>query len=366
MKIFYDGVIYLHQIQNSVNRLFEELSARIPAVNSGGEVYFHKFPSTFGTALIKRDHYMLSGIGPILKKLDTCLLPGTVNSFRPDIFHTSFYRVPESINCPSIVTVCDMEAEKYPDTTNFGVSPDFLKMKRGAMEKADRIIAVSSGIRRDISDIYSISEDKISVVYPAASDTFMPASDDEKTALKSKYGLQDRFILFVGKRSGYKNFSTLIKAYARWENNREIGLVCIGPKWNTAEIEIINVNGLGNKIRLFEFVSDNELKAFYSFADAFVHTSKYEGFSTHLVEALACGTPVIAASCSSSPEIAIDAAQYFDPESEEELIESLDKAIFNKKLQKSMSERGLKRKTCFSWDKTAWDTFEVYKKLLHG
>jgi len=111
-------------------------------------------------------------------------------------------------------------------------------------------------------------------------------------------------------------------------------------------------------------MDDDELAALYSLASIFVYPSKYEGFGIPILEAMACGTPVIASNSSSIPEVAGNAAQYFEADSEESLMHAIEKVVSDAKLQKCMIENGFKRKADFSWDKTVRDTYGVYSKLL--
>ena len=171
----------------------------------------------------------------------------------------------------------------------------------------------------------------------------------------------------MGQRGGYKNFITLLKAFSIWKHNDEYELFCVGGKsWNSEEAGLISKNGLVGKIKLFGFMDDHELMTFYSLAAAFVYPSKYEGFGIPLVEAMACGTPIVAANISSIPEIAGNAAQYFEPDSEVSLAEALDNVVDDDTIKVSMIENGFKRKESFNWDKTARETYEVYNKLVQG
>lgn len=349
-----------------MNRLFEELAVRMPAMNFGGDIYLHRFPASFGTAFLKRDLFLNSGIGPLLFKLDSYALVRAVSAFRADIYHTSHYRLPECGNCGKVVTVYDMEPEKYGSGAQSRAVSEIMKLKRDAIERSDRVIAVSGSVRRDVSEVYGVSADKISVVYPGAGEAFYPASDEEKDALRAKYGLKNPFILFTGERGGKKNFKTLYNAFSRSRINRELDLVCVGSRWNDAEIGAISRDCLGDRVRFFEYQNDSELRAFYCLAETFVCCSRYESFCAHLVDAMACGAPVIAASTSSLPELAADAAQYFDPDSEKELVSALERVAGDKKLKAAMSTKALARRSNFNWEKTAAETYDVYKYLLHG
>jgi len=365
LKIFYDGAIFLQQWKGGVNRIFEELSARLPGIESGVEMNLHRFPETFHRSLLKRECFMMPKLGAMLRKYDALSMPSKVNGFRPDIFHTTYYRMPESIKCRKVITVYDMIHEKF--SKEFASPEKFLRLKKHCVANADQVIAISEHTKNDIVELYGTNPEKISVVHLAAGDTFKPANNEEKRALRQKYGTNRPFILYVGQRGGYKNFITLLKAFSIWKNKDEYELVCVGGKsWSSEEAGLISKNGLLDRIKLFGFMDDRELMALYSLAAAFVYPSKYEGFGIPLVEAMACGTPIVAANISSIPEIAGNAALYFDPDSEASLADAIHKVVFDENFKNSLIKNGFKRKESFNWDKTARETYDVYNKLLQG
>ena len=366
MKIFHDGAVFLNKAQGDINNLFVEIISRLPAGANKTEIYLHRFPETFDKTFLKREYFALPAIGNALMLYDCLILKRKISKFQPDIYHTTYYRIPENTGCLNVITVCEMEREIYPDGPLSPQGKEFLKMKRNGIEKADRIIAVSGSVRRDITRIYGIDPEKISVVYPGISEIFKPATDIEKQLFVSKYNLSLNFILYSGQRSGHKNFEVLLRAFSKWGHRDEFELICVGPQWDDYEIEMINSLKLSPNVRLINFTESNGLKIFYSLASVFIYPSKYESFGAPLLEAMACGTPIIAASSSSIPETAANAAQYFEPDSADELIAALDRVTEDEKLRRGMREKGLKRSSSFSWNNTARETYEVYQKLMHG
>jgi glycosyltransferase involved in cell wall biosynthesis len=366
MKIFYDGSIFLRQPQGRINSWFEETVSRLPAGVKNVETYLHRFPGTFDRALLKREYFFKPVIGKALLKYDSLLMMLKMKKFKPDIYHSTYYRVPGITDCPKVITICEMRNEILPGGALTAGEKQLLTIKKRCVEQADEIITVSGNVRREITRIYGVPLEKISVVYPGVSEIFKPAAEEEKQAFIAKHNLNLNFILYTGKRAGTKNFDLLFRAFSRWKHSPEFQLICIGPDWDAREKEMISALAISANIRHLNTVDVYDLKMFYSLASAFVYTSKYEGFGTALVEAMACGAPVIAAASSSHPEITGNAAQYFDPNSEQELLAALSRVAEDKRLRRSMREFGLKRSVKFNWDKTARETYEVYKKLLHG
>jgi len=249
MKIFYDGTIFLQQWKGGINRIFEELAGRLSLLDKDVRLYLHRFPGSFNRMSIKREHFMLPKIGRLLREYDSLLLKHKIDGFKTDIYHTTYYRIPDNIKGAKVITVYDLIHEKF--SGQFDKSADFIKTKRKCIEKADKIITISGSTRNDITEMYGVNPDKISVVYLAAGDAFKPAGDEIKLQIAEKYKLNKPFLLYVGQRGGYKNFKMLLKAYSAWENNKSYDLVCVGGRnWSLEEIETINLGGLANKVKL--------------------------------------------------------------------------------------------------------------------
>ena len=302
-------------------------------------------------------------IGRLLRELDTLLLPRKVNQFCPDIYHTTYYRFPDGIKSPKVLTVYDLIHERFNDGS--GHIAEALENKKRCIESSDKVIAISESTRKDLIEHYAVNPEKVVVVHLAAGDAFKPASKDDIRGVKEKYKIDKPFLLYVGQRGGYKNFEVLLKAFGAWKMNSEFELVCVGGKpWNNDEIDFMGRHGLGGKVKLLGYLADEELMGLYSAAAVFVYPSKYEGFGIPLLEAMSCGTPVITCNNSSLCEIAGIAAEYFDAGSAEQLRGALDKVLEDKALRDGMIEKGFKIQKEFSWDNTARKTLAVYKDIV--
>lgn len=365
MRLFYDGYIFTCQKHGGINRVFLELAAKMPAIDDSIIMYLFRFPKLSAENGILKRYFMVPKLGGILRKMDVMLLPEIANSFVPEIYHPTYYRYPHNLkHGKKVITVHDMIHEIYPQY--FKYNENNLKEKRHCIESADKIIAVSENTKSDVMRYYKIPENKISVVYNAASQIFNEINEGEKAKRRRKYNIKRPFILYVGQRRGYKNFLILLKVFSLWEKNKEIDLLCIGgeARWDKEEAAIIRNANLSNSVKLFHNISDEELKLLYSLAEVFIYPSLYEGFGIPILEAMACGTPVIVSNTASMPEVAGEAGLYFSPDSIDELLSALNKMIDDLTLRRDLKAKGLNRSRSFSWEKTAKETYQVYKELL--
>ena len=171
------------------------------------------------------------------------------------------------------------------------------------------------------------------------------------------------YILFTGLRGGYKNFDIFIEAVAPLLICYDLRLICTGQPFNNDEIELLSQHKIEDRV-ISKFVSESELRDLYAKALIFVFPSLYEGFGIPILEAFASGCPAILSNSSCFPEIAEDAAVYFDPYSVEDMRQIIEKALLDSSLQSSLIKKGYERIKYFSWEKTAKQTYELYCKAL--
>ncbi|MDA8871748.1 glycosyltransferase family 4 protein, partial [Flavobacteriaceae bacterium] len=223
--------------------------------------------------------------------------------------------------------------------------------------KASRIIAISESTRQDLIEIFNINPSKIEVIYLANSLQL------DKNA-ENKIKLPKKYILYVGSRGGYKNFMNFLSSVTKILNSENnLHLVCAGGgKFDDQENTYISKNNLENKLLQFN-IDDKTLSYFYSNAKAFIFPSLYEGFGIPVLEAFACGCPLICSNTSSLPEIASDAAVYFDPSDEKSIHIAVLDVLKDHELRTSMIKKGYKRLEYFSWEKTAQKTKNLYKRI---
>lgn len=272
-----------------------------------------------------------------------------------DVFHPTNYDVYflEKIKKkPFVITVHDMITEIY-DKDNY-----INKIKRKLIQKADKIIAVSENTKKDILKFVSIDETKIDVVYHG----YTLISDDELT--KSKKNNYVPYFLYVGGRQHYKNFEFLLKAFAVISQKYRVNLICTGSLFTKKEEYLLHQYQVDDLVKAYVFKNDRDMYQLYRNAISLVYPSLYEGFGMPILEAFAFGCPVLLSKSSCFPEIAQDAGLYFSPSEIDSLIFSMEQIIFDNTLRECLINKGHKRVSQFSWEKTAESTIDVYKSVI--
>ena len=377
MKVVVDGIIYQLQSYGGISRLFSEILPRMCEIDES----LHITLLTSGRcrqALPAHPHIHHRPIPPVERflrpgRLWRPVIPPTnwmvqrlwLGSARGRIWHSTYYTMPHlPWDGPIVITVVDMIYEKFPEY--FYNATKFIERKRKCIEQANKVIAISESTKRDILEYIKIPENKVNVIHLAASRFFEESPQAHKNKLREPFGLGKPFILYVGPRESYKNFHTLLKAYSLWKGRSDFDLICVGgaSQWSEDEIEVITQANLGNSVKLFASTGDEELRAFYSCAYALVYPSIYEGFGIPPLEAMGCGTPVIVSNTSSILEVVGDAGLYFEPSSKEELLDALDKIVDDASLRQTLVKKGRDRSKMFSWEKTAKETYNIYRDLL--
>ena len=228
--------------------------------------------------------------------------------------------------------------------------------RKKVLERADAIIAVSNYTKDRIVEFYGIPPDKITVVYHGYLEYL---NQVDETLFPGK-----RYILYVGNRNSYKNFPFFVRAISPLiKSHTDLFLVCTGPAFNDEEKELFVEQGVLGKV-IHAFVADSQMQSLYSHAEAFVYPSQVEGFGIPILDAFAARCPVVLSNCSCFPEIAKDAALYFDDGDDKTLRETIEMLMKDSVLRATMIAKGLDRVKEFSWQKCADETVAVYKKVL--
>jgi glycosyltransferase involved in cell wall biosynthesis len=278
---------------------------------------------------------------------------------RPDIIHKTYY-YPERYPLRagrSILTVYDMIHELYPE--NFSASDKTSKYKFEAVMKADHIICISENTRSDLLKIWDCDPRKVSVVH-LGFDSFQ----DIPRVKKENY--QERqfgdYILFVGSRSGHKNFLNFLNAFGcADELNSDFNLICFGGgPFNDVEIALISKLELHDHVCQVEG-DDSTLGDLYRGASLFVYPSVYEGFGIPPLEAMSVGCPVACANSSSIPEVCGKAVDYFDPLDINSIASSLTRVLGDSKYSELLASAGIAQAKKFSWHKCAVETLKCYQ-----
>lgn len=312
-----------------------------------------------------RFHIELAPNNRALRALwEQTVLPVKLKQKRVDVYHGPAYIAPLVKTCHQVVTVHDMTSHLVPERHSLHRRLYMQAMIPAVIRHSDRIIADSESTKRDILHFGWAEEERVCVAHLGVDGRFGPVRDAEVVSeVRRKYGLPREFILFVGMIEPRKNVDILVDAYTADSVSNQFDLVLAGRLgWGCSGLmQKIASSRIRGSIRVPGYVDDADLPALYSAATAFVYPSQYEGFGLPVLEAMACGAPVITSSFSSLPEVAGDAAILLDPNDMGALASALQRIVKDAKLRAELSGRGRERAKLFTWERTAEKTLEVYR-----
>jgi len=279
------------------------------------------------------------------------------------------YMGPLFTRCPYIVTIHDIIHERYPEFYPRNLRILMKLFYPLSARRAARVLTGSEYTKKEIRDIFKIPEGRIKVIPYGVSDDFRVVEDIERVnRVKNKYGIDDNYILFVGRLEPRKNIKGLIEAYTLLKNRYNIKqqLVIVGMKdalFRDFDIRGENIEG---NIIFTGGVAQEDLPYIYNGADLFAYPSFAEGFGLPVLEAMACGVPTVASRTSSLPEVVGDAGLMVDPRDEEDLADGIHKVLTEPGLHSKMREKGLERSRLFTWKATAEKVLRVYQEIFAG
>jgi glycosyltransferase involved in cell wall biosynthesis len=364
MHIFYDYQIFSLQKMGGISRYFVELASRLPVYSPVIEttvlapVHINEYLDCSSVHKIGRKIPSFPGMHRILPAINRIASRAILKGQCPDILHETYYSGTSlSVTIPRILSVYDMIHERFPSQFK---GPDLYipELKAKAIARADHLIAISNNTRDDLIEYLSVSPEKITVI-PLASSIEKPEEN------KDVENCQRPYLLYVGLRGGVKNFQRLLAAFSHSMMLRsEFDLICVGGGGFTSE-ELSSFDGLCVSERIKHLSADDTLLAsLYSHAALFVYPSLYEGFGLPLLEAMRCGCPIACSNTSSMPEIAGDAAMFFDPSDEEEIRVVMESTVQSPETVTLLRMRGYEREKMFSWDNCVSQTAELYRSKV--
>ena len=282
-----------------------------------------------------------------------------------DLLHSMAFVTPFFSNRPTVVTVFDLSFIHQPDSFPTLQRLYLTSQTKRSCAQARRVITISESGRRDVQQYLEVPVSRIDVVTPGVEESYRPLPSAEVEAFRQQQNLPKRFILHVGTLQPRKNILKLIDAFARL-NEPDLYLVLIGGKgWSFEEIFArVEELGIVDRVQFTGYVPDEALPYWYNAAMLFVFPSLYEGFGMPVVEAMACGTPVITSNTSSMPEAAGEAGLLFDPHDSEELADRIHTVLHDPDLAATMRSMGPKQALKFSWEKAGRETAVVYGRAL--
>jgi glycosyltransferase involved in cell wall biosynthesis len=379
MHVIVDGIVYGRQRFGGINTYFNEVLPRLARQpdtrvdllmprRHEGEIpgppvrrLTRDFVPT-RTALSSRLDQWLEPIVEALKLGAVGLWTATK---RDAIFQSSYFTSLPLTTRPQVAIAHDMNHEIFPHLYSDQHGLWLRKRYPVYLRRATRVIAVSDTTKRDVERYYRIPGDRIDVVHLAVDPVrFHTAGrDTDREALRREIGINEPYVLYVGGRWHYKNFFSVLEAMDRIHRRTELKLVVAGPPWNAAESAKLTHHPAAAVVHLVSHPDDRILRLLYSCATAFVFPSLHEGFGIPLLEAMACGTPVVAADTRVFREVAGDAAIFVRPQDPDDIAEAVER-LLDEQVSRDYRDRGIQQSRRYSWDATAQGTRLVYERAL--
>lgn len=288
---------------------------------------------------------------------------------KPDLFFSPTHYGPRFSPVKKIITIFDLAYLHFPQMFKKKDLFQLTKWTKQSIESAAHIITISNFSKKDILKTYNVAPKQVNVAYPGyKSEIFYPINDHVKIQkIKDKYGIEGNYIVYVGTIQPRKNLIKLIEAFAKVEN---LKLVIIGKTTGEGRQGWLFKNtldrpkelGIEEKVIFTGFVPDEDLQFLVNGGEAFILPSLYEGFGIPVVDAMACGVPVLVSDVSSLPEVVGKAGLLFDPNSVDQIEQAIRTITTDKKLRTQKSKEGLSQAAKFSWRKMAKDVLKVFEE----
>jgi mannosyltransferase len=363
--ICFDNIIFELQNRGGISRYWGEIIKRYAGAGYGPSIFIENSISTVNEI---RKTIALAANSIVQDRVFLPLfmrryLPVNIHQKGVTVFHSSYYRIAANKGIANITTVHDLIYEYYGRGLRSSIHR---RQKALALKKSVKVIAVSENTANDVLRFYpDIDRKKIIVIPLAASREYnMEISENETIGRQMPKG---PFVIYVGKRGGYKNFVILLRALngLRSDLRKTMHMMVVGGErgFSGDEIKYINENDLSSQIHKLDDIDDDGLNCIYKKALALIITSKYEGFGLTLLEAQQAGCPVISSRTSSLSEIGSDDnVLFYEPDKINSLTEAIAR-ISGSEISKGLKLNGLKNAARFSWDKTFKLTKDIYDKL---
>ncbi|MCD6290630.1 MAG: glycosyltransferase, partial [Anaerolineae bacterium] len=350
MKVVIDGVIFQLQAGRplGISRIWLNLIPHLLRELSGHEVVLLRrsgFPIPIGTGGAREYEIPPYRLGPAkILDADDEMLTRVCADLGADVFLSTYYtRAPGVRN---VLMIYDL----IPEIFGFDLTqPEWLS-KRRAIENADSFVTISHSTRKDLSRIYGIQPERIAVAHCGVSPEFHPVGREAVENFMERHGIRQPYFLLVGNRGSYKNSAVFFRSLSRFDGRDQVQILLVGGEPRLLPDEANCAREC--RITFARWLPDEELVAAYSGALALIYPSRYEGFGLPVLEAMACGCPVITSRCSSLPEVGGDAVLYVDPDSEEEMLAAL-RDVMNPDVRVQKAASGVERARRFTWSAMA-------------
>jgi glycosyltransferase involved in cell wall biosynthesis len=305
---------------------------------------------------------------PIYTLREQFQIPGAARGC--DLLHVPHYNIPAFYRGPLVVTIHDLTHVTEPAFRNTAKAWLYARpMLRAAANKASHVITVSDYSSRQIVERLGVKPEKVGAIYHGVDPQFR-LMDNDKAAndMKAAFRIDGSYLLFVGNLKPQKNLRTLLSAFALLRSRKRLNhsLVLAGddPEGRHRVFDECARLGIAGNVRHIPWVAEDLLPELYAAADLVLMPSTSEGFGFPVLEAMACGTPVVCSNATSLPEVGGDAVVYFDPHNVEEMAEAIEKVMNSPSLQMELREKGLRQAAKFTWEECARKHLDVYRRVL--
>jgi glycosyltransferase involved in cell wall biosynthesis len=288
-----------------------------------------------------------------------------------DLLHYPYFAAPLRSATRLVVTVHDLIPLVLREYRGSPAVRAYMQLQAATTRRAALILTDSNASRHDVVRMLDVPRQRVRVIPLAVDPTWRPADEAARAAVRGKYRLPGRFIVYMGGLDVRKNVERLILSYARARASHGVvePLAITGDPDRRGALfpplrPLVEQLGLERSVRFLGYVDSADMPALYSASTLAVYPSRYEGFGLPVLEAMACGVPVACSSASSIPEVAGDAALTFDPDDESAFAEALARGLQDEALRAELRERGLAWAATFTWQKTAAATIQAYRDAL--
>ncbi|MDW5377032.1 glycosyltransferase family 1 protein [Halomonas sp. HP20-15] len=339
--IYIDGIVFSLQQHGGISVYFHELYSRLVAANAKAKLLIHE-KSELNVTLSSLDNKQ----GLVQKKSRPLerYMRSDVDS--DCVFHSSYYRIP-SLTVPTVTTVHDFTYEKLVSGPRKWVH---VWQKNESIKKSDVVICISNNTAKDLMQYCKVEESKIEIVYNGVSECYRPLSD---------YDLTTEQVLFVGSRTGHKNFKIAAQAVSQCSF---LELTVIGGGGFTKREKAFLDEIMPGRYRHMGHLSNKQLNYMYNSSYCLLYPSSYEGFGIPIIEAMRAGCPVIAINASSIPEVAGEAALLVERPDIRLLADALKNLKIGRERER-LVRAGLEQANKFSWQKCFEETYRIYERL---
>jgi glycosyltransferase involved in cell wall biosynthesis len=382
VKIGIDARFLTHPQKGGFKTYTEQLVAALAEIDAENEyILYLDRPPTEWTRLPNRPNFSsrtVPGLLPVFGMAwrEQVGLARQVARDYLNLLHSPSLTAPLYLACPSVVTIHDV-IWLFPETFSNGKPPPVSRkmmewyyrvVPRQAARNASAILTVSEAAKASIVECLKLSADRVFVTPEAASPIYRPVNGAPQTETLGKFNLPAEFILAIGSADPRKNIATLLEAYARLpldlRAKHKLAIVWTHDLLEAEMAKQVVKLGLTDQVHFLQGVTDDDLVLLYNAAALFVFPSLYEGFGLPLLEAMACGTPVIAGNNSSIPEIAGNAAILIEAQDARVLACAMTRVLTDEAIYAALKRKGLEQAAGFSWGKCAHQTLAAYRQAL--